>query len=570
MFGAPDATSGHTILLNLFGGVALLLWGTHMVQAAILKAFGPQLRTAISKAAARPLRAAVTGAAAATALQSATATAMLVIGFVGRGLIALPAALALMLGADLGTTLAVQALSLNLAALIPVLLVAGVVCPRIAVRPQLAEAGRMLVGLGLILLALKLVVAASAPMRTSEITGLVLERLAGDPLLALVFGALFTWAMHSSVAFVLFVISLTGAGLIALPLALALVLGANVGGALVPLGLAFDAPAAGRRVLYGNLAFRLTGALVALALLAPVTHGIEAIGAEPERLTAHFHTLFNLALALVFLPLSRRAALLLERLFPDPPAGRETQRLDHLDPALLDQPALALNAATRAMLQLADTVELMLRQTLLTFDETDPRRIAEVAALEHEVDADQEAVKLYLAQLMQRPLTAGESAQVLEVLLFTTNLEHIGDIIDKNLLRLAAKKQKRGLKFSADGWRDIRAFHALIAEQMRRALAVFVSRDAAVARALVAEKDRLREEEARATERHIQRLRDGLPETVETRALHLDVLRDLKRINAHLTTGADPILEQTGELRGSGLRAPPAPAPRPAGAPARA
>jgi phosphate:Na+ symporter len=167
---------------------------------------------------------------------------------------------------------------------------------------------------------------------------------------------------------------------------------------------------------------------------------------------------------------------------------------------------------------------------------------------------------------MQRELTPEESAQVMEAVLFTTNLEHIGDIIDKGLLRLAAKKRKQGLSFSADGWRDIRAFHALIAEQMRRALAVFVTRDAGLARDLVAEKDRLREEEFRASERHFGRLRDGLPETIETSALHLDVLRDLKRINAHLTTVAYPILEQTGELRGSRLRAPtPAPEPRKSG-----
>jgi phosphate:Na+ symporter len=196
----------------------------------------------------------------------------------------------------------------------------------------------------------------------------------------------------------------------------------------------------------------------------------------------------------------------------------------------------------------------MLRETILTFDEKDPRRIQDVAALEDEVDADQEQIKLYLAQLTQHELTPQQSGQVLEAVLFTTNLEHIGDIIDKGLLRLAAKKQAQDLHFSDDGWRDIQSIHALIAEQMRRALAVYVSRDAAVARDLVAEKDRLREEEFRATERHIRRLRDGLPETIETSALHLDVLRDLKRINAHLTTVAYPILEQTGELRGSRLR----------------
>ena len=208
------------------------------------------------------------------------------------------------------------------------------------------------------------------------------------------------------------------------------------------------------------------------------------------------------------------------------------------------------------MLQLADKVELMLREALRTFEESDGERIARVEALEEEVDAEQEQIKLYLAQLMQRQLGAEESARVLEAILFTTNLEHIGDIIDKGLLPLAAKKQRRRLQFSRDGWRDIRDFHELIAEQMRRAVAVYVSRDAVVARELVAQKDRLRDEEARAAERHIARLRDGLPETIETSALHLDVLRDLKRINAHLTTVAYPILEETGELRGSRLRAP--------------
>jgi phosphate:Na+ symporter len=555
--------AGHTILLNLIGGVALLIWGSHMVQAAILKGFGDRIRGVISRAAGRPLRAAATGVAAAMALQSATATAVLLTAFVTRGLVALPAALALMLGADLGTTLVVQALSVNLAAAVPLLLLLGVVLGRMAGRPKMAQVGRMLIGFALILLALSLISAASEPMRGSEVTTLVLERLAHDPLLALIVAALLTWVMHSSVAFVLFVISLAGAGLVGLPLALTLVLGANVGGGLIALGLAPGAPVAARRVLYGNLAFRAVGALIAFLALGPITGAVGRLGGDTGRLAADFHTLFNLALVIVFLPLTGRAARLLERLFPEPTAGREAARLDHLDPALLDRPALALNAATRAMLGLADKVELMLREAILTFEEAGGRRIEEVAALEEEVDAEQEAIKLYLARMMQRELTPEESAQVMEAVLFTTNLEHIGDIIDKGLLRLAAKKRKQDLRFSADGWRDIRAFHALIAEQMRRALAVFVTRDAGLARDLVAEKDRLRAEEARASERHFARLAGGLPESIETSALHLDVLRDLKRINAHLTTVAYPILEQTGELRGSRLRAPEA-APGPA------
>jgi phosphate:Na+ symporter len=483
---------------------------------------------------------------------------MLLVGFVGRGLIALPAALALMLGADLGTTLAVQALSFDLSLAIPVLLIAGVAVSRLAQGQRASQIGRLAIGLALILLALTMIVGASEPLRESSVTTLVLSRLERDPLLALILGALFTWLMHSSVAFVLFVISLTGAGLIGLPLALALVLGANAGAGLTPIGLALAAPLAARRVLYGNLAFRLAGALLLLPVIGMLAGPVAALANDAGRAVAHFHTLFNLGLVAVFLPLTGLAARLLERLFPEADAAGDTPaHLDHLDPALFDRPPLALNAATRATLLLADKVELMLREAIHAFDGVDPRRIREIRRLEDEVDRLQEEIKLYLAQLMQGGLSAEESAQVLELVLLTTNLEHVGDIIDKGLLRLAAKKQKQGLRFSEAGWQDIRAFHELIAEQMRQALAVFVSRDAGMARDLVAKKDRLRDEEMRATERHFARLREGLPETIETSALHLDVLRDLKRINAHLTTVAYPILEQTGELRGSRLRAVP-------------
>ncbi len=548
--------AGHTILLNLFGGVALLLWGTHMVQSGILRVFAAQISAALARASAGPIRAAAAGAVAATGLQSATAVAMLLSSFVARGMIALAPALAVMLGADLGTTLAVQALSFNLSAIAPLFLIAGVLLNRLAHSSRAEQTGRVIIGLGLMLLALGLIVSASAPLRDSEVTALVLGRLGHDPVLALLFAILFTWLIHSSVAFVLFVISLTTAGLVTLPLALTLVLGANVGAGLVAVGLTFDASTAARRMILGNLAFRAIGALAVFAALGPITTAISGLGADPGRLAAHFHTLFNLGLAVVFLPLTGRAARLLERYVPDPAPEASGPRLDHLDPSLLDRPPLALNAATRAVLGLADKVELMLREAIRTFDDADRRRIKDLEGLEDEVDADQEAIKLYLAKLMQTQLSAEESARVLEVVQFTTNLEHIGDIIDKGLLRLAAKKQKQALRFSADGWREIEVFHALIAEQMRRALAVFVSRDTAMARELVAEKDRLRAEEAQASERHFRRLRDGLPETIETSALHLDVLRDLKRVNAHLTSVAYPILEANGELRGSRLRAP--------------
>lgn len=556
--------AGHLILLNLFGGIALLLWGTRMVQSAVLRGFGPQVRAALGRVSGSPLRAAATGTAAAAILQSSTATAVLLLGFVERGLIALPAALAVILGADFGTTLVVQALAFDLRPLIPILLIAGVVLSKMASGPRGEEVARLMIGFGLMLLALGLILQASDPLRHSPLMLEMFDTLGGDPILAVLVATLLAWLMHSSVAFVLFTLSLAGAGLIGRDLALTLVLGANLGACLVPMGLALRSGPAARRVLWGNLVFRGAGVVVLLGLIGPAGELMARLTDDPARQVANFHALFNLVVTLAWLPFVRPAARALARVIPDRagPEDARATRLEHLDDALLTRPELALNAATRELMRLADMVELMLREAILTFEDRDDRRVREVARIENEVDALQEEIKLYLARLMQADLDSAQSARVLELVLFTTNLEHIGDIIDKNILKLATKKQRNTLSFSPEGWREIRAFHGVIAEQMRLALTVFVSRDVKMARDLVAEKDRLRAAEMEATERHFARLRDGRAETIETSALHLDLLRDLKRINAHLTTVAYPILEPAGALRSSRLRAEDAPGPR--------
>jgi phosphate:Na+ symporter len=546
---------GHMILINLLGGIALLVWGTNMVKTGVLGSFGPELRRALAAATKGRLRAAAAGIGAAAALQSSTATAMLLSGFVGRGLITLPAAVAVLLGADFGTSLVVQALAFDLSVLIPVLLLIGVATALSATADRTREIGRIVIGFALMILALDQIGAASDPLRESMVMGLVLNRLAADPILAVLFAAVLTWAFHSSVAFVLFVASLAATEIVSMPLALMLVLGANVGSGLIPIGLALQGPLAARRALYGNLGARLIGVMIALPLAGLAAPWLAELSGVPARQVAHAHSLFNLGLMLVFLPVTGAVAGLLMWLWPDPPAEGQEGSLHHLDPELLDRPALALNAATRELMRLADKVELMLRLAILTFEERDDRRIAEVRTLESEVDDQQEEIKLYLSRLMQGGLDERQGDRVVELILFTTNLEHVGDIIDRGLLAMAQKKQRLELRFSDEGWADIQAFHTRIAEQMRLALTVFVSRDLAMARDLVAEKDRLRALEQVATERHFERLREGTPESIETSALHLDVLRDLKRINAHLTTVAYPILEARGLLRGSRLKA---------------
>jgi phosphate:Na+ symporter len=205
-------------------------------------------------------------------------------------------------------------------------------------------------------------------------------------------------------------------------------------------------------------------------------------------------------------------------------------------------------------MRLADTVELMLQETILTFRDGDESRRVEISRLDDEVDRLQEEIKLYLTRLTRQALGEEETRRCFDLILFTTNLEHVGDIIDRGLLGLAAKRQRNGVSFSEAGWDEIAALHRRVVEQMRLAVTVFVSRDLALARELVAEKDRIREAEKAAAESHFQRLRDGKIASIETSALHLDILRDLKRINAHIAAAAYAVLEKRGELLSSRLR----------------
>lgn len=544
------------VLLNVLGGIALLLWATRLVKTGVLRAFGNILQRLLHRATANRLMACGLGVVVATALQSSTATALLVTSFAGRGAIDLAPALAVMLGADIGSTLVVQLLSFDLKAMIPALLIIGVACFMLSESSTTRQVGRIIIGLSLMILSLGMVVTATSALREHATLGFLLSHLDREPILAALIGAGLTWVLHSSVAMVLLVISLASSGIISVPLAIVLTIGVNLGAGLIPLALGWREPQRARRILIGNFSFRAIGAVLALVFLPLVMSALASLGENPARTIALGHTAFNLTLATLFLPFTSLAARWLEQALPAT-ASEDTavSRPLHLDESLLDNPALALGAASREVMRMAERVEAMLEETIHTFTDQDDRRRLAIKKLDDEVDVLQEAIKLYLTRLTRHPLSKEEARTAYDLILFTTNLEHVGDIIDKNLLELAAKRQRNGLAFSDDGWSELMDFHSRIVKQMKLAMTVFMTRDPNMARELVSEKDALRLAEKQATEQHLNRLRQGKPETIATSTLHLDMLRDLKRINSHIVSVAHPILEALGEIRSSRLRA---------------
>ena len=548
--------SGTEILINILGGVALLLWGVRMIRTGMMRAFGASLRTAIGVWTDNRVKAALAGTMAAAMVQSSTATAVMVCSFVAHGALATAPALAVMLGADLGAAIGAQIFTSGIAGLWPALALVGYLMHTLfeGRNARLRHIGRVVLGLAILLLALTMIGHGARELGGSNVLRVVMQAVAGEPLLAIVAGALLTWLAYSSLAMILLIAALASGDLLAPAALFPLVLGINLGAALPAITATIAEPRVARRIPLGNLIFRLLGVLIALPFLDPIAQHLVAFDADPVRLIVNFHLLFNLALCLGLLAFIGPIGRLVDVLLPEPAGAADDNGPRHLDESLLDTPPVALAMAARETLRMGDTIEQMLAKSLRVLAQNDDQLRREVEAADDDVDQLHEAIKLYLTRLSRGELDDEDSRRAVDIIAFTTNLEHVGDIVDKNLMELAAKKIRNRLHFSEEGLSDLKEIHAHLMETVRLSLTVFLHQELATARALLARKDQLRELELSSTERHLARLRSGEAASIETSALHLDVVRDLKRINSHLASVAYPILDRAGVLRPSRLR----------------
>jgi len=542
-------------LLDLAGAVALLLWGVHMVQTGVQRAFGPGLRRFLSSTLNNRLAAFSAGLGITALLQSSTATGLMVAGFAAAGAVALQPALAVMLGANVGTTLIVQAFSFDVVGIAPALLLIGVVMFRRGSGPRGRDLGRVSIGLGLMLMALHNLLSLLTPFEDQPSFRLVLGAIATQPVLDVLVAAALTWAAHSSVAIVLLTMSLAAQGTVPPDAAFALVLGANLGTAINPVleGVAGDDPV-GRRLPLGNLLNRVVGCVVALALLDPIGSWLMTLEPSPARAVADFHTAFNLVLAVLFMPALAPYAALLRRLLPARVDSDDPSTPRYLDQEALSSPPVALAAASREALRMADTLEAMLAAAVPALAGSDRGRIAEAKRMDHRLDRLSTAIKAYLTALDPEEMTEADQQRQQQALVFVTNLESAGDVLARNLMSLAARRLKHGIALSEVGRAEAERLLARLGGTVRAAGAVFLTEDARAARVLVAEKEAFRELEAAATAAHFQAMRQPGPEATAS-AEHLELLRELKRVNGHLVAAAAyPVLEGQGELLPTRLR----------------
>ncbi len=539
--------------LALAGAIALFLWGTHMAQSGVQRAFGPRLRQILGFALGNRVKAFLAGIGVTVLLQSSTATGLMAASFTASGVVDLLPAMAVMLGANVGTALIVQVLSFDIVVVSPVLVLAGYTMFR-RDQPLVHDLGRALIGLGLMLLALHQMLAVLGAAEATPTFAAGMAVIASVPALMFILAAIAAWGAHSSVAVVLLVMSLVGHGQLPLDVGFIAVLGANLGTAINPLLEADGTTPEARRLPLGNLLNRCLGIVVALALLPLLPPLFAAV--PPVQGIALFHLLFNLVLALVMLPLLGPASAALVRLLPSRPADDPAEPL-YLDPVARTTPLVALGGAAREALRLADLLEQMLHGARDALLRNDRRLIEETRSRDDTLDALNTAIKRYLTSIDPDELSTEDQRRLREILVFSMSMEQAGDVVDRNLLTHVTKRLKRGLLGRSEADADLAALMDRLVLNLRTAASLFMTENAEVARALAGEKLVFRTAEREAVAAHFAFMRNAGKAGGMRSAIDLDLLRDMKLINSLIVAAAAyPVLDRTGELLPTRLSTP--------------
>ena len=541
-------------LLNLLAAIALLVWGTHLVRTGILRVFGANLRHVLSLSISNRYAAAISGIGVTALVQSSTATALIVSSFVGQGIVTLPLALAVMLGADIGTSLMAVVFSFDLSWLSPLFILVGVVLFISRDSLSFGRYGRIFIGLGLMLLALKLITDSTGVLTQSPTVKVLLASIGSDLLLEITLGAVLAVVTYSSLATVLLTATLAASNVIQLDVALGLVLGANLGSGLLAVLTTARSAVEVRQVPLGNLLFKVLGVLIAAPLVGLWLHHVRPYLGEPASAVVLYHLAFNVLVGVVFIGWTQVIARWVEKLLPKPVKSAARGRPQHLDASALATPSLAISCAAREAMHQADVVETMLRGLLDVIKKDDLKLAEELRKLDDTVDALYSSIKYYLTKISREALAEDEARRWTDIISFVINMEQIGDIIERVLLDIEDKKIKPGRNFSDAGMQEITELHERLIDNLRLGMSVFLNGNVRDSQKLLEEKARFRDLERAYATTHLSRLSANTVQSLETSSLHIDLISELKRINSHICSIAYPILDSAGALAPNRLR----------------
>lgn len=522
-------TPADLVLFSILGGTALLLYGVRLVGEGLQRAAGTRLRHVLSTLTGNRFKGLLVGAGVTAVLQSSSATTVMLVGFASAGLLSLRQTIGVILGADVGTTVTVQLLAFDLLAVSPLVLFIGWLLWA-TTRGTPKYVGQAILGFGFLFLGMKLVADGTEPLERSALFADLLAALTNQPLILLLIAAAFCGIVRSSAATIGLALSLAAAGILPLVGAIPIIFGANIGTAVTALLAAIGQNAEARRVAAAHAAFKVVGVVLFYPFIGPFAELVAHTAPDVQRQIANAHTIFNVIVAAVFLPTSAFAAEFFTRLIPERESS--TTGAMYLNPQTLDTPAVALGQALRETLRMGDVVLASMRESIIVLERNDETLMRTIIARDDVIDRLEEDIKQFLIGLRAQSLTEEQAERETALIFVIANLEEIGDVIEKNLMELAEKKIRGGHVFSQQGWAEIRDVHAKVVENLELAMAALAAQDTSIAEKVIRHKARINTMEREYRQTHIQRLHEGLRESIDTSSIHLDLLANLKRANS--------------------------------------
>jgi phosphate:Na+ symporter len=528
-------------LTALLGGLAIFLHGITLTREGLQAVAGERLRTIIFALSKNRVIALFSGVVVTAILQSSTAATIMIVGFTSSSLMNLTQAMAILLGADIGTTITVQLISFHLSAYALTVVSAGFVVRSMSKRKRNQYLGQILMGFGLLFLGMKIAEDATLPLKTSELFRTALDYLSVRPLAGLFGATVATLLLQGSAPMIGFLIALAGAGSIDLYTAMPMILGANIGTTITPIFMTARASSEGRRVAVAHMLFKVAGALMLFPFLHHFDDFIMRLEPWPTRGIANAHTIFNVMNAIIFLPFIGLSARFISKHYT-PSNEKEKFAPKYLDERALESPALAFGNAKREFLRMADLVNDMLRESVNVMGKSGIDLIAKIEEQDDQVDILNREIRFYLAKVTPEILTREQAERQMELISLSNDVENIGDVLNVNILTLARQKVSRGVAFSAQGWDEIRDFHSKVCENLDLALNAYATLNEETARKVLRHRTSLITIENQLKEKHIARLSQGTRESIETSSMHLDLLAHLRQINGYIGNIADSVL----------------------------
>lgn len=531
-------------VFGLMGGMGLLLYGMNMLSGGLQKIAGANLRNILSSLTQNRFVGLVIGALVTILFQSSAATTVILVSLASAGIITLRQTLGVILGADIGTTVTAQLIALKVTEISLPIVGIGAAIIFFTKRDRYRRIGQVFAGFGMLFLGLKIMSDTMYPLREEPVFLNLMMTIGDVPLLAVLSAAVFTALLFSSAAAVGIIMIFAIQDMVSLHSAIYLLFGANIGTTFTAILTSLGANREAKRVATAHLVFKLAGIVIFLPFVPQFAALMLMITPNVGFQVANAHMFFNIAIAMMFIPFTGLFARLLCWLVPEEKEVDVDLKPRYLDNNMISTPAIAMGLASKEITRVFNQVVEMVSNIRDLFERDGPDELEKMKQAEDKVDELSNATKVYLAMVLRQPLSTPEFNRCMGLMHLTTDLEHIGDIIDKNINRLAKKKIDHCCDFSVEGWEELTIIHARVCALVERTRDAFVENDLDVARQAIRLAPNIKRMERELRRMHLHRLSMGVQRSEETSSIHLDLINAFLGITDRTRTLAVSIAEE--------------------------